>query len=129
MGLRQAASERAGLRVELSGTPSGNSTHDALLAAHLGHASNRAKNWPPRAESVPKQISQDIKRRSTACHFAVDLVTGKVAGFYTLAACIPLGNLPEDIVKRLPRLGRLAVDQQGVGVVGPGFFSRTVDPA
>ena len=50
---------------------------------------------------------------------AVEADTGKVAGYYTLAAAgVPLGELPESLVKRLPRypsvpvarLGRLAVD-------------------
>ena len=67
-----------------------------------------------------EQVSLDMKRRATACTVAVELATGKVAGFYTLAAAgIPLADLPEDMVKRLPRypsvpvarLGRLAVDQ------------------
>lgn len=67
-----------------------------------------------------EQVSQDIRRRATACYVAIELATGKVAGFYTLAAAgIPLGDLPEDVVKRLPRypsvpvarLGRLAVDR------------------
>lgn len=67
-----------------------------------------------------EQASQDVKRRATACYVAVELVTGKVAGFYTLAAAgVPLGELPEELIKRLPRypsvpvarLGRLAVDQ------------------
>ena len=67
-----------------------------------------------------EQASQDAKRRATACYVAVELATGKVAGYYTLAAAgVPLSNLPEELVKRLPRypsvpvarLGRLAVDQ------------------
>ena len=67
-----------------------------------------------------EQVSQDIRRRATACYVAVELATGQVAGFSTLAAAgIPLGDLPEDVVKRLPRypsvpvarLGRLAVDR------------------
>ena len=67
-----------------------------------------------------EQVSQDMKRRATACYVAIELATGKVAGFYTLAAAgIPLGDLPQDVVKRLPRypsvpvarLGRLAVDR------------------
>ena len=67
-----------------------------------------------------EQVSQDVKRRATACYVAIELATGKVAGFHTLAAAgIPLGSLPEEVIKRLPRypsvpvarLGRLAVDQ------------------
>ena len=75
-----------------------------------------------------EQASQDVKRRATACYVAVELATGKVAGYYTLAAAgVPLSELPEELVKKLPRypsvpvarLGRLAVDQafrgQGLG--------------
>lgn len=66
-----------------------------------------------------EQVSQDVKRRATACYVAVEVATGKVAGYYTLAAAgVPLGDLPESLIKRLPRypsvpvarLGRLAVD-------------------
>ena len=66
-----------------------------------------------------EQVSQDIKRRATACYVALDVSSGQVAGFYTLAASgVPLGDLPESLVKRMPRyplvpvarLGRLAVD-------------------
>ncbi len=66
-----------------------------------------------------EQVGQDVKRRATACYVAEDTATGKIAGYYTLAAAgIPLGDLPETLAKRLPRypsvpvarLGRLAVD-------------------
>ncbi len=65
-----------------------------------------------------KQVSQDIRRRATACYVAVDSRNEQIAGYYTLAATgFPLRDLPEAIAKRLPRypsvpaarLGRLAV--------------------
>ena len=65
------------------------------------------------------QVSQDIKRRVTACFVASD-VHGKIAGYYTLAsASVLLSDLPEALIKKLPRypsvpavrMGRLAVDQ------------------
>ena len=67
-----------------------------------------------------QQVTQDIKRRATACYVAVDVSTSKVAGYYTLAASgIALSDIPEALAKKLPRypsvpvarLGRLAVDQ------------------
>ena len=67
-----------------------------------------------------EQVSQDIKRKATACYVAVDAETGQIAGYYTLAASgVPLGEMPQELSKRLPRyplvpvarLGRLAVDQ------------------
>jgi ribosomal protein S18 acetylase RimI-like enzyme len=66
-----------------------------------------------------EQVTQDVRRRATACYVAVDASTGKVAGYYTLAAGgIPVSEMPETLAKRLPRypsvpvarLGRLAVD-------------------
>ncbi len=67
-----------------------------------------------------QQVTQDVRRRATACYVAIDVVTAKVAGYYTLAAAsVALTDLPEPLAKRLPRypsvpvarLGRLAVDQ------------------
>lgn len=73
------------------------------------------------------QVSQDVKRRVTACFTAMDS-SGRVAGYYTLAsASILLTDLAESLAKKLPRyphvpavrMGRLAVDQdfkgQGLG--------------
>jgi len=66
------------------------------------------------------QVTQDVRRRATVCYVALDVATAKVAGYYTLAAAgVALGDLPEELAKRLPRypsvpvarLGRLAVDQ------------------
>jgi ribosomal protein S18 acetylase RimI-like enzyme len=67
------------------------------------------------------QVTQDIRRRATACYVAVETATGKVAGYYTLAAGgVALGGLPPDMSRRLPRyssvpvawLGRLAVARE-----------------
>lgn len=73
-----------------------------------------------------QQVTQDIRRRVTACFVA--LSGEKIAGFYALAsASVALGELPEKLRKKLPRyptvpavrMGRLAVDQtfkgQGLG--------------
>lgn len=66
-----------------------------------------------------ERVTQDVRRRATACYVALDAGTGRVAGYYTLAASgIPLADLPDHLIKRLPRypsvpvarLGRLAVD-------------------
>lgn len=67
-----------------------------------------------------RQATQDVRRRASACYVAVHAETGKVAGYYTLAAGgVPLTDLPEVLTKRLPRypsvpvarVGRLAVDK------------------
>jgi GNAT superfamily N-acetyltransferase len=67
-----------------------------------------------------EQVTQDVRRRATSCYVTTDAATGKVAGYYTLsAASIPVGDVGDDLAKRLPRypsvpvarLGRLAVDE------------------
>jgi ribosomal protein S18 acetylase RimI-like enzyme len=69
---------------------------------------------------LARQASQDVRRRVSACYVAVDVSSGRVAGYYTLAAGgVPMTDLPEALSKRLPRypsvpvarVGRLAVDQ------------------
>ena len=65
-----------------------------------------------------QQAGQDVRRRATACFVAREIATGRIAGYYTLAAGgILLSDLPGPLAKRLPRypsvpvarLGRLAV--------------------
>ena len=67
-----------------------------------------------------RQASQDVRRRVSACYVAVEIGSGKVAGYYTLAAAgVPLTDLPEALTKQLPRypsvpvarVGRLAVER------------------
>lgn len=67
-----------------------------------------------------EQVTQDVRRRATACYVAFDRDRAKVAGYYTLAAGgVLLAELPEELAKKLPRypsvpvarLGRLAVDR------------------
>ena len=64
-----------------------------------------------------EQAGQDVRRRVTACFVAREMVTDRIAGFYTLAAGgILLAQMPVRLAKRLPRypavpvarLGRLA---------------------
>lgn len=67
-----------------------------------------------------EQATQDVRRRVTVCHVALDRDKAKVAGYYTLAASgVALAELPEELARKLPRypsvpvarLGRLAVDR------------------
>jgi predicted GNAT family N-acyltransferase len=69
------------------------------------------------------QVGQDIKRRVAACFVATD-AHGQTAGYYTLAsASVLLADLPNAVVKKLPRypsvpavrMGRLAVHQSFKG--------------
>lgn len=74
-----------------------------------------------------QQVSQDIRRRVTACFVALT-PEARIAGFYTLAsASLLLADLPAPLRKKLPRyptvpavrMGCLAVDRayrgQGLG--------------
>ena len=70
------------------------------------------------------QVTQDIRRRVSACYVAVEAASGRVAGYYTLAAGgVPLNDLASDLIRRLPRypsvpvarIGRLAVDRSFQG--------------
>lgn len=65
------------------------------------------------------QVSQDIKRRISACFVASD-ASGQIAGYYTLAsASMSFSDLPMTLAKKLPRypsvsavrMGRLAVSK------------------
>lgn len=78
-----------------------------------------------------QQVTQDIRRRITACFVALHGPQGedsRIAGFYTLASTsVLLADLPPGTGKKLPRypsvpavrMGRLAVDEnfkgQGLG--------------
>ena len=66
-----------------------------------------------------QQVTQDVRRLATACYVAIEVASGRVAGYYTLAAgAVLLSGLPPELAKKLPRypdvpvarLGRLAID-------------------
>lgn len=66
------------------------------------------------------QVSQDVRRRVTACFVATDR-SGRIAGYYALAAAsVMLNDLPAANSRTLPRhpsvpavrMGRLAVDHR-----------------
>jgi len=65
------------------------------------------------------QATQDIRRRIASCFVAVEVASGDIAAYYTIAAAgIPTTDLAPEVIKRLPRypslpavrIGRLAVD-------------------
>jgi len=75
------------------------------------------------------QVTQDVRRHLTNCFVAVEVQSGSVAGYYTIAAAsIPTPDLPEAVIKKLQRypslpairVGRLAIDLrfQGRGLGG-----------
>jgi GNAT superfamily N-acetyltransferase len=80
-----------------------------------------ASGVAPLDRYLREQASQDVKRLIASCFVAVDTATNQIAGYYTLAATsVQVGDVPPDILKRLPRysllpgalVGRLAVDQR-----------------
>ncbi len=73
------------------------------------------------------QAMQHQRRRIAGCYVALDAATGRIAGYYTIAAAsMPLGEVSPKLAKKLPRyplvpsvrLGRLAVAavHQGKGL-------------
>jgi ribosomal protein S18 acetylase RimI-like enzyme len=88
--------------------------------------------------------TQDVRRRVSNCFVARD-GSGRIAGYYTLAATsLPLADVTPDQRRRMPRypllpaalIGRLAVDQafQGCGLGGALLIDAarragTADPA
>jgi GNAT superfamily N-acetyltransferase len=67
-----------------------------------------------------RQVTQDARRR-LATPFVMVMPDGAIGGFYTLSStALRLGDLPEDIARRLPRhplvpatlIGRLAIDRR-----------------
>ncbi|MFZ1104311.1 MAG: GNAT family N-acetyltransferase [Hyphomicrobiaceae bacterium] len=85
------------------------------------------------------QVTQDIRRRVSACFVAVERASRTVVGFYTIAASsIPLPDLAPAAAKKLPRyplvpavlVGRLAVAlaHRGRGI-GAGLVLDAVERA
>jgi GNAT superfamily N-acetyltransferase len=85
------------------------------------------------------QVTQDIRRRVSACFVAVERASDAVVGFYTVAASsIPLSDLAPAAAKKLPRyplvpavlVGRLAVAlaHRGRGI-GAGLVLDAVERA
>jgi len=49
-------------------------------------------------------VAQDVKRKYATCFVAREIVTSRVAGFYTLSSSnVPLTEVPEPLAKKLPR--------------------------
>lgn len=81
------------------------------------------------------QATQDIRRRIANCFVAIEVATGRLAAYYTIASAgVPITELPPSVSKRLPRyptlpavrIGRLAVD---LGFRGRGLGSALLADA
>lgn len=96
-----------------------------LEALGPGHARNEFSCGVETLDHyLTNQAGQDLRRRVSACYVAVEVTSGKVAGFYTLAAGgVPLNDLAPEVTRRLPRypsvpvarVGRLAIDKRFQG--------------
>ena len=73
----------------------------------LGDAHDRtgfACGQDPLDRYFQTQATQDIRRRVATCFVAVEVTTGLVAAYYTLASAgIPIIDLPADLTKKPPR--------------------------
>jgi GNAT superfamily N-acetyltransferase len=109
------------------------------LIAPLGEAHDRT-NFNCGVAALDRylrtQAGQDIRRHIANCFVAGPAGSNDVAGYYTLsAASITLGDLRDDVVRRLPRypvvpaarIGRLAIDQrhQGQGLGAAMLFDAS----
>jgi GNAT superfamily N-acetyltransferase len=77
-----------------------------------------------------EQAGQDVRRRVTACFVAREIVTDRIAGFYTLAAGgILLAQMPVRLAKRLPRYPAVPVARLGRLAVARAYHGRKLGGA
>lgn len=77
-----------------------------------------------------RQASQDVRRRVSACYVAIEVASGKLAGYYTLAAGgVPLNDLSPDLTKHLPRYPSVPVARVGRLAVDNAFHGRKLGAA
>ena len=77
-----------------------------------------------------EQAGQDVRRRVTACFVAREIVTDRIAGFYTLAAGgILLAQMPIQLAKRLPRYPAVPVARLGCLAVAGAYHGRKLGGA
>ena len=100
----------------MPGAPEGPLRVEALGPQH--DRSAFASGAAPLDRYLRSQAGQDA-RKNMAAPFVLVLPNGAIGGYYTLSAtALKLGELPDDVARRLPRyplvpatlLGRLAVD-------------------
>jgi GNAT superfamily N-acetyltransferase len=100
-------------------------------ALGAGHARDGfACGVPALDQYLSRLAMQDIRRRISACYVATELGSGKLAGYYTLAAgSVPLTHLPEAVAKKLPRYPSMPVARVGRLAVDLGFHGRKLGGA
>ncbi len=74
---------------------------------------------------LTSQAGQDVRRKVSACFVATDVISGAIAGYYTLsAASVPLTDLPDKLIKKLPRYLSVPTARLGRLAVATGFQAR-----
>ena len=69
-----------------------------------------------------QQVGQDVRRKVTACFVARELASGRIAGYYTLAAgSVLLSEIPARLSKRLPRYPSVPVARLGRPAVARAY--------
>lgn len=113
---------------------SGIITH-SITSEPLGKHHHRAafsSGVPALDRYLQKQARQDANRNVAAAFVLCEAETTSIIGYYTLSAAgVDIGEIPEDVARKLPhysqipavRLGRLAVDQ---AYAGQGFGKRVL---
>ncbi len=89
----------------------------------LGHRRDEFRcGSEPLDRYFQEQVTQDVRRRAAACYVAVEFQSSKIAGYYTLTASgVPLTEMPERLIKRLPRYSSVPVALMGRLAVGIEF--------
>jgi len=71
-----------------------------------------------------------VRKRATACYVLREIVSGKIAGYYTLAArSVLLARMPQALAKKLPRYPDVPVARLGRLAVGQHFRGRKLGAA
>jgi len=79
---------------------------------------------------LARQAGQDVRRRVSACFLAIDADSGRIAGYYTLAAAgVALTDLPPSFARRLPRYPSVPVARLGRLAIDTGFRGRKLGAA
>ncbi len=79
---------------------------------------------------LARQAGQDVRRRASACFLAIDAESGRIAGYYTLAAAsVALTDLPQGLARKLPRYPSVPVARLGRLAIDTGFQGRKLGAA
>lgn len=79
---------------------------------------------------LARQAGQDVRRRVSACFLAIDAESGRIAGYYTLAAAgVALTDLPQGLARKLPRYPSVPVARLGRLAIDTGFQGRKLGAA